>query len=133
MVIEGYSQQRCQCKGYQEYKPRVVCQKSRIPLKKKMNEEYRRKQIGRSQIYRVFRIGSIITAHNSSCGKVMCQEFCAQGGRACMACTHPPGMHPQVHTPGHACTPLRYYEMWSMSRRYTSYWNAFLCDLYFWG
>ena len=71
MVIEGYSRQRSQCKGYQEYEPWVVCHKSRIPLTKKMNAEYRRKQIGRSQIYRAFRIGGIITARNSSCGKVM--------------------------------------------------------------
>ena len=116
MVIEGYSRQRSQCKGYQEYEPWVICHKSRIPLKKKMNEEYRRKQIGRSQIYRVFRIGGIITARNSSCGKVMFSQArvknSVHGG-----CT-PPGRHPPPRD-GHC------------SGRYTSYWNAFLVCSYY--
>ena len=104
MVIEGYSRQRSQCKGYQEYKPWVICHKSRIPLKKKMNEEYRRKQIGRSQIYRVFRIGGIITARNSSCGKVMFSQARVKnsvhkGGEGLRGVHTPPGTHPQVRTP----------------------------------
>ena len=50
----------------------------------------------------------------------MCQEFCPQGGmhgreRVCHACP-PPG---------------RYYEIWSMSRWYVSYWNAFLFGIFF--
>ena len=36
----------------------------------------------------------------------------AEGRGACMPCTPPP--------------PARYYEIQTMSRRYASYWNAFL-------
>ena len=70
---------------------------------------------------------AIITAHNSSCGKVMFSQACVKNsvhmaGHACHTC-------PQACTPPRACMlPIRYYEMWSMSRRYASYWNAFLFD-----
>ena len=51
----------------------------------------------------------------------VCQEFCPRGRGACMA--------EGVHGRG-ACLAGsvhgRYYEIWSMSGRYASYWNAFL-------
>ena len=68
------------------------------------------------------------------------QGACVAGGGACMAGdVHGRGacMAGGVHGRDrhawqggvcdmHACPPTRYYEIWSMSGRYASYWNAFL-------
>ena len=78
-----------------------------------------------------------------SWGKVIfSEEFCPRGG-ACMVGRHvwQGGVHCRgacvaggVRGSGGVCgthAPGRYYEIWSMSGRYASYWNAFLFDIKF--
>ena len=69
----------------------------------------------------------------------VCQEFCPRVGVPWQV--HPPGRYSlsprQVHPPGQEhpsplgryTPPGRYPPPWSMSRRYASYWNAFLFPL----
>ena len=55
-------------------------------------------------------------------GACMAGRACVAGG-TCMA----GGMHGRGHAwQGVHAPPSRYYEMWSMSGQYASYWNAFL-------
>ena len=62
----------------------------------------------------------------SACGS----KGCPSGSRClCVplglgVCTHSPRTHPRTHTPGHHPPPNRQ----STSRRYASYWNAFLFE-----
>ena len=94
------------------------------------------------------------TARKSSYGKIMFSQACVKNSvhkeghvrgthslpararkswahtHAPWTCVHAPWSH--MHAPRHAHTPWAcmppsgYYEMRSMSRRYASYWNAFL-------
>ena len=101
---------------------------------------------------RLLGLGLLVTACNSSCGKVMFSQACVKnsvhGGRGCLPLVrgdahplgrhspgrhplgrHPPGRHPHLgrHPPGQ--TPSEHYGIWSTSGRYASYWNVFLLSL----
>ena len=69
---------------------------------------------------------------------IVCQSFCSGGGGR----MGPFGLHPRGRRhPGRVCMgggeggqtlPIGYYGILSTSRRYASYWNAFLCFEWAW-